>query len=99
MNPLISRTYVSPGDILSTNAESIRPELFAACEDLSPGSVIQLDLRAARMIDSVGLNLIVSLIRQVKGKDASIQILVSNKAVHRMMTFTRIDQHARVQVA
>ncbi|MFP4282371.1 MAG: STAS domain-containing protein [Opitutales bacterium] len=91
-----SHIYVCQGDILSTNADAVRPGLFAVCEGLTAGALVQFDLRAARMIDSVGLNLIVSALRRAKAQDAQVRIRVSHPTVERMMTFTRIDQHAEV---
>jgi anti-anti-sigma factor len=96
MNPMFAHTFTSPGDILSTNADSIRPELFALTENLSAGATIHLDLSTARMIDSVGLNLIVSLLRRAKERKVRVRITVAHNAVKRMMTFTRIDQHAEI---
>jgi anti-anti-sigma factor len=59
---------------------------------------IVLDLRAARIVDSVGLNLIVSIIRTARPSGRTVRVLVSNQNVRRVLAFTRIDQHAEIVV-
>jgi anti-anti-sigma factor len=88
------------GDLLSTNAQAVRSELeqLLASAAAAPGhlKVFEADLRKAQMIDSVGLNLLVWLIKSVRGRDARLRLLISSVHVERTLKFTRLDQQAEV---
>lgn len=88
--------YTAPGDILSTNAEATRTAILALVENSPASSVVELDLRATRMIDSVGLNLLVGAIKAKQQRGGEMRILVSHPGVQRILTFTRIDKHATI---
>ena len=62
----------------------------------NPLQRIDLDLSRATMVDSVGLNLIVSVIKHVKGRDGSVRFLIGNNNVERTFRFTRLDSQAEV---
>src|SRR5690349_18022353 len=88
-------TLLFAGDVLSTNADILRQEAIGALE--SPGlksadwQTLKLDLTAAKMIDSVGLNLIVSLIKTAKTRSAKVVGLISKASVQRALVFTRLN--------
>jgi len=95
-NPELKTLHVTiPGDILSTNAEALRRDIMAALNDSTQTtlSVLELDLRAARMVDSAGLNLIVSLVRAASQRSCRTRALVENANVHRTFLFTRLDRY------
>lgn len=89
-----------PGDLLSTNADQFRAGAFAMMDaQAGRGSEwlgVEIDLRRAQMVDSAGLNAIVSIIRRLKadGKQAVIQ--VKDKHVHHIFLFTRLDRLAEI---
>ena len=95
---VVSVTF--PGDILSTNADTLRDELFGLLDTppLKAGvwHTLKLDLTAAQMVDSVGLNLIVSLVRAVKARSGNIAATVSSSNILRTFKFTRLDQQIAV---
>lgn len=91
-------THVFRGDLLSTNAAASQAELSRLMDADEKWKLIVLDLRAARIVDSVGLNLIVSIIRGARPAGRSVRVVVSNQNVRRVLAFTRIDQHAEVVV-
>ena len=90
-------TLSVPGDILSTNAEDLRSRLFADLKN-SDGmlGLVEVDLSRASMVDSVGLNLLVSIIKYVKGRNGSVRFLVGNSNVERTFRFTRLDSQAEI---
>lgn len=89
-----------PGDVLSTNAEQIRTEIFALFETAPVKSagwtMLVLDLRAAKMIDSVGLNLLVGLFKEAKKRGAKTSALINSANLQRTFAFTRLDVHIQV---
>ena len=89
-------THVFRGDLLSTNAASHQAEISQLMGSDDRWKTVVLDLRAARLVDSVGLNLIVSVIRGARPAGRGVRLLVSNQNVRRVLAFTRIDQHAEV---
>jgi anti-anti-sigma factor len=92
-----SLTLRVPGDLISTNAEALRGEIFGLLEtsDRPPQAwtAFKLDLTAATMVDSVGLNLIVTLLKRVRKAGARLQIAYSSQNVLRTFIFTRLDKH------
>lgn len=95
-NSSASITYVFRNDLLSTNASACQTEIFQLMAADDRWKLIVLDLRAARIVDSVGLNLIVSVVRAARPAGRSVRLLISHQNVKRVLTFTRIDQHAEV---
>ena len=89
-----------PGDLISTNAEALRAEINGLLEPSERSArswnAFRLDLSAATMVDSVGLNLIVTLLKRVKKAGGTMQIAYSSPNILRTLTFTRLDQHAEL---
>jgi ABC-type transporter Mla MlaB component len=85
-----------PGDILSSSANRLWADLSALLESepVRDGGwdVLKLDLSAAKMVDSAGLNLLVALLRAPAVQGKKVQATVSNLNVHRTFVFTRLDQ-------
>lgn len=88
------------GNILSTNAQEVRTQLTHALNDpkSSAGTleVFELDVTRAQMIDSVGLNLIVWLLKAVRERRARLRLVVASVHVERTLQFTRLDQQAEI---
>lgn len=86
-----------PGDLVSTGAQSLRREidllLPPAGGAAPPWHTLRLDLSKAKMIDSVGLNLIVGLFKRLQARGLKLQIAYADPNVFRTLTFTRLDQH------
>lgn len=90
-------TLAVPGDILSTNAEDLRAKLFADLKSADAAcGLVEVDLSRASMVDSVGLNLLVSIIKHVKARSGSVRFLVGNSNVERTFRFTRLDSQAEI---
>jgi anti-anti-sigma factor len=97
MHPSVTAAnYVAASDILSTNAEGIRADLGRITAQASDNSILTIDLRACRLVDSVGLNLIVSTIKQCRTRGIKIRLLVAHPNLHRILTFTRLGQYADI---
>lgn len=98
-----SLTLVFPGDIVSTNAPSLRQEVFEILESevvtRSDWQTLQLDLRSANMVDSMGLNLLVSIIKFAKNRGCKITGQVTNTNVRRTLMFTRLDTQMELMAA
>lgn len=88
-------TLTFPGDIVSTNATALREEVFQILEsetiNRAAWTTLQLDLRAASMVDSMGLNLLVSIIKFARGRGGKVVGHVGNTNVQRALCFTRLN--------
>ncbi len=91
------------GDLLSTNTDQAKKEIMAIIESAAVKSsgwtTLKLDLTAAKMIDSVGLNLVVSLYKEAKKANAKTTAVISNPNIQRTFLFTRLDTHIQVVMA
>ncbi len=90
-------TVQLPGDLISTNAAAVRENLAdiinASTDKLPAWSTLRLELSGAKMVDSVGLNLVVTLLRAVQKLNGKMQVIYTNPNVLRTFQFTRLDQH------
>jgi anti-anti-sigma factor len=103
MNSIHSDTALAlkvSGDLVSTNAEAFRTEvggILASADSAGRKWVLfSLDLTAAKMVDSVGLNLVVALLKRVQERGAKLQVTYSNPNVLRTFVFTRLDKHVEM---
>jgi anti-anti-sigma factor len=92
-NPL---TIAVEGDLVSTTAAAVRREidrlLVSLGGDWPPDAAVKLDLTRAKMIDSVGLNLVVGLLKAVQKQGGRLQVAYADANVSRTLTFTRLDK-------
>lgn len=99
-NPTKILTVTVPGDLLSTNANAVREELFRLLEPPAGTEgdwlTLRIDLTKAQMIDSVGLNLLVAVVRTLKARNRRTQAVISNPNILRTFQFTRLDQQLEV---
>lgn len=93
-------TVTIAGDLTSTSVGEAQVALSSGCDRIeAPGAshrVLRIDLRKARMVDSVGLNLLVGVIKRVRAVGGRTELLVAATNVERILTFTRLHQIARV---
>lgn len=93
---MVSTLLTAAGDLTSTNAEQFLAQVLSALDRAGDAKCLELDLRAARIIDSVGLNLLVSLIKHMRARGGQVHVHVAHASVRRVLAFTRIDQHAEI---
>jgi anti-anti-sigma factor len=96
----ISVTLNVAGDLTSTTSDLLRAEIQRSVEAPTAAgrkwSTLVLDLARAKMVDSVGLNLVVSLLKRTQAQGAKMQIIYSSPNVLRTFTFTRLDRHVEM---
>lgn len=91
-----SHSYKADGDIVSTNASIHWSRIEPILKTVSGNHLLELDLRAARMVDSVGLNVIVKTIKSADSQKASVRLLIGSESLKRICTFTRLDRKAEI---
>jgi anti-anti-sigma factor len=95
-------TFTIGGDLVSSTANLLRPQITALLEapdGAAKWMLFRLDLTAAKMVDSVGLNFIVSILKAVQKRGAKMQVVCRNQNVHRTLVFTRLDKHVELILA
>jgi anti-anti-sigma factor len=84
------------GDLISTTVETVRNEagdLFGTEAGASPKwDTFILDLTMAQMVDSAGLNFVVSLLKRIHARGAKMQVKYSSPNIFRTFMFTRLDK-------
>jgi anti-anti-sigma factor len=85
---------------LSTNYDALGQELseiFALKANSHDNwTNLELDLRAARLIDSMGLNLVVGLVKQVQGRGGKVKSIITSRTIHRTFLFTRLEKYMEI---
>ena len=88
-------SLIFPGDIVSTNAGTLREQIFGILESetisRADWTTLDLDFRAAKMIDSMGLNLLVSIIKFARNRGTKVVGHVEHTNVQRALCFTRLN--------
>ena len=89
-----------PGNVLSTNADQIKAEVLGLMDSkfMKSGAWthLKLDLTGAKIIDSVGLNLVVNFYKEAKKRGATTTALLSSANIQRTFMFTRLDSYIQV---
>ncbi|MCC5024957.1 MAG: STAS domain-containing protein [Candidatus Synoicihabitans palmerolidicus] len=91
--------HVVPGDLLSTNVAGFLTRITPVIDSLRQGNQLTLDLRAARLVASVGLNALVTVIKSAHAREVTVTLLVGNANVRRILECTRLDAHPKVEGA
>jgi ABC-type transporter Mla MlaB component len=90
-------------DVLSTGVRELFDKLHALQKDpqvqQSSWRMLELDLTGAKMIDSMGLNFVVHILKWAKERNAKAKIVIQDKNLDRLLRFTRMNEHAEVVCA
>lgn len=90
-------TLVVKGDLLSTNAEQRYAELSELLKQhADKREHVRIDLGTAKMIDSVGLNLLLGLVRQVRESGETVSLRITSASVNRVLTFSHFNRIAEI---
>ena len=88
------------GDLKSTTTAALHRDVFAILAHDSARSLqittVELDISAATMVDSLGLNLVIAVLKWSKHRDASLRIIVGKRAVHSTMLAVGLDRQAEL---
>ena len=92
-----------PRDVLSTSVRIFYEELRVVQDtpqvQQAPWRTLELDLTGAKMIDSMGLNFLVHILKWAKQRNARTRILIRDSNLDRLLRFTRMNEHADVVLA
>lgn len=84
--------FTFDGDILSTNVQAIRPELIAGLDQYAGAKAVVVDLAACRIIDSMGLNLLIALYRESEKRKLTFRAENPCSDVTRLFSFLNLTE-------
>ena len=81
-------------DVTSTHVSDLRKGLMEILDKASgqPWKALYLDMRNARMVDSMGMNWLFAESVRLKEMDKSFVVRISSPAIHRVMQFAGLDK-------
>jgi anti-anti-sigma factor len=87
-----------PGDLTSASVQEFLQIVETA---MPPGTgapwrIVSLNLAAAKIVDSRGLDLIMKIHKTVQRLGARMQVVYSNQKMHRTLLFIRLDRIAEL---
>jgi anti-anti-sigma factor len=84
------------GDILRTNADEVRSGFWGLLNSPDVQKIawqlLKLDLIAVRKIDSIGLNVIIAIIREIQCRNSKLPVIVSGSGIYRTFVFMGLDR-------
>jgi anti-anti-sigma factor len=86
-------------DIVSTKIDALNriyPDLDQAFEKGQSHRQFVIDLQGCNMVDSAGLNFLISLHKHLKDKNCETAIRNANKNLVRTFTFSRLDRYIHI---
>jgi ABC-type transporter Mla MlaB component len=87
-------------DVLSTCVRELFDKLQAVQNDgevrQASWRTLEVDLTGAKMIDSMGLNFVVHVLRWATARSANVRILIHDKNLDRLLRFTRMNDYADI---
>jgi ABC-type transporter Mla MlaB component len=90
-------------DVLSTGVRELFEKFRSIQNDPQvreqSWNCLELDLTGAKMIDSMGLNFVVQILKWAKERNAKAKIRIHDKNLDRLLRFTRMNEHAEVVCA
>ncbi|OIO58560.1 MAG: hypothetical protein COZ46_04390 [Verrucomicrobia bacterium CG_4_10_14_3_um_filter_43_23] len=87
------------GDLLSTNVKTYGTYIKRTLDEEIGYKAVAVDLNSAEILDSVGLNMLVSLAKILAEKSVILKIFVSSPSILKVMRFSRIDKVAEIVYA
>jgi ABC-type transporter Mla MlaB component len=91
---------VVEGDLKSTTIDEMRRDIgFILKHDyvfLLKIAVVELDISSAITVDSVGLNLVLSVLKWATNSSVEARVIVGMRSVYEMMLAIGLDKHAQI---
>lgn len=84
-------TLCIQGDVLSTTAPQFAEEINDILVTQSDFQKLTLDLNAANMIDSMGLNMLIGFAKKMQSMSKPLKVYISSPSVKRIFSFSKID--------
>ena len=91
------QSIIMPGkDIVASSAQELRRRLWALIDEGIHGIVV--DLNGVRMIDSIGLGVLISTHNALKKKGGKLSVVNATRDICSLFRAMRLDQHFDVKM-
>ena len=87
--------FVVTEDIDASNAWQLKPRLLEHMGKYGPE--LKLDLGQVNFIDSTGLGMLVSVLKEVREKGGHVSLINPNREIQRLLQITGLERVFRVQ--
>jgi anti-sigma B factor antagonist len=87
--------FVVTEDIDASNAGQLKPRLLEHMGQFGPE--LCLDLGQVNFIDSTGLGMLVSVLKEAKEKGGQVSLVNPNREIQRLLQITGLERVFRVQ--
>ena len=87
--------FVVTEDIDASNAWQLKPRLLEHMTQFGPE--LQLDLGQVNFIDSTGLGMLVSVLKEAREHDGHVSLINPNREIQRLLQITGLERVFRVQ--
>lgn len=88
------------GDLKSTTIRALHTEISSIIKHEDSFSLkidrVEIDISAAYIVDSLGINLVLSLVKWATNNSAEMHIFLGSKSVYDTLTAVGIDRHAKL---
>ena len=91
----VPHPFVVTEDIDASNAGQLKPRLLEHMGQYGPE--LCLDLRQVNFIDSTGLGMLVSVLKEAKEKGGQVSLVNPNREIQRLLQITGLERVFRVQ--
>lgn len=85
-------------DLLSTNIEQVGRALEKTSVSATDYKILTLDLLSCKMVDSVGLNLVFSVLNHAKERGCRTNVLVPRGGLERIVQIAQLGKLFNVEV-
>lgn len=90
------------GDVVGSSVAKVRHAFLELVDRqdirLAGWRLLKLDLTEVARIDSLGLDLCLTILREVQLRSGSLHVTVSNPDIHRSFVFMGLDQQMKLQL-
>jgi anti-sigma B factor antagonist len=87
--------FVVTEDIDASNAWQLKPRLLEHMGQFGPE--LKLDLGQVNFIDSTGLGMLVSVLKEAREKEGHVSLINPNREIQRLLQITGLERVFRVQ--
>ena len=90
-----SHAFVVTQDIDASNAGQLKPRLLEHLGQYGPD--LDLDLGKVNFIDSTGLGMLVSVLKEAREKGGQVNLFNPNREIQRLLQITGLERVFRVE--
>lgn len=86
-------------DILSSNVKELSDNIGKKWEEIKNDdwNILFIDISASKLVDSMGLNLVISLLKQAQNRGSKVKCKIASRTIHRTLLFTRLDKQMEIE--